>query len=51
MIMSQLTLLQSFVEDLLDLRQLQEGVFQLSHQVFDPNQIIRLVLETFKPQA
>ena len=51
MVMSQLTLLSNFVQDLLDLRQLQSGVFSLKEQVFDPNKIVELVVDIFKPQA
>ena len=36
--MSQLTFLQSFVEDLLDLRQLKDGVFSLTREIFDVNE-------------
>ena len=51
MVMSQLTLLSNFVQDLLDMRQLQSGVFSLTKQVFDPNKIVELVVDVFKPQA
>ena len=47
--MSQLTLLQSFVEDLLDLRQLKDGVFTLTNALFDPNETFQVLIETFLP--
>ena len=50
--MSQLTLLQSFVEDLLDLRQLKDGgVLSLTSEIFDPNEILEEIVDTFIPQA
>ena len=49
LMMSQLTLLQSFVEDLLDLRQLKDGVFTLTNALFDPNETFQVLLETFSP--
>ena len=49
--MNQLNLLQSFVEDLLDLRQLKDGVFALSPEPFDPNEVIKLICQIFDHQA
>ena len=49
--MNQLNLLQSFVEDLLDLRQLKDGVFALSPKPFDPNEVIKLICQIFDHQA
>ena len=49
--MSQLTFLQSFVEDLLDLRQLKYGAFTLTREIFDANETFSMILETFGPQA
>ena len=51
LMMNQLAFLQSFVEDLLDLRQLKDGVFTLKQEVFDANETFDMILETFKPQA
>ena len=47
----QLTFLSSFIEDLLDLRQLKDGVFSLSTEVFDPIETFELMCSTFEPQA
>lgn len=41
--MSQLTLSTTFVEDLLDMKQLQEGVFRLMNAQFNPNEVIELI--------
>ena len=43
--------MQTFVDDLLDLKQIQEGVFSLVSEVFDPNHAIELVCSIFDPQA
>ena len=43
--------LQSFVEDLLDLRQIKDGVFSLSQSEFDPNETFDLICNSFQPQA
>ena len=51
LMMSQLALLQSFVEDLLDLRQLKDGVLSLTAELFDPNEILEEIVDTFIPQA
>ena len=40
-----------FVNDLLDLRQISEGLFEIKPNVFDPNLVLGLVCEMFKPQA
>ena len=47
--MSQLEFMTSFVDDLLDLRQIREGVFSLSNEVFDPMITIKLICDTFGP--
>ena len=49
--LSQLYFLQSFVEDLLDLRQIKDGVFTLNQEPFDPNETFELICSTFEPQA
>ena len=49
--MSQLLLMQTFVDDLLDLRQMKEGVFRLVNSVFDPTDVIEQVCAVFRPQA
>ena len=41
----------SFVDDLLDLRQLHDGVFSLVSQIFDPNETFTDLINIFKPQT
>ena len=48
---SQLTFVQTFVEDLLDLRTMRDGVFTLVQEPFNPFEVIELVFSVFKPQA
>ena len=48
---SQLYFMQSFVDDLLDLKMLREGTFKLNTAAFDPNKVISLVQRIFQPQA
>ena len=43
--------MQSFVDDLLDLRQIKENAFALRMQPFDVNEILELVCNIFNPQA
>ena len=47
MMLSQLTFVQSFVEDLLDMRQLKNGVFELSSERFSPMAVFELLLNIF----
>ena len=47
----QLIFLQSFIEDLLDLGQLKNGVFTLSFEGFDPAETFELICNTFGPQV
>ena len=49
--MSQLRLITSHVEDLLDLRQIKQGVFSLASQVFDPTKTFDMICKIFEPQA
>lgn len=51
LIFSQLMLVQTFVDDLLDLRQLKEGVLVIAYEAFDPNDLLELVFQVFLPQA
>ena len=51
LVISQLTFVQSFVEDLLDLRTMRDGVFSLVQEPFNPSEVIELVFSVFKPQA
>ena len=41
----------SFIEDLIDLKQLREGIFSLEKDPVNVNSIIKAVCDTFKPQA
>ena len=49
LVISQLTFVQSFVEDLLDLRTMRDGVFTLVKEPFNPSEVIELVFSVFKP--
>ena len=44
-------LMQTFVDDLLDLQQIKDGVMKLAVGVFDPNEVLELVCTIFAPQA
>lgn len=46
-VLNQLSFTQSFVEDLLDFRQLKDGVFSLVKEQFDPVAVIQLVISIF----
>ena len=50
-IITQTELLQTFVEDLLDLRQLRDGVFKLVNAPFDVVKVIKDVCNIFSFQA
>ena len=39
------------MDDLLDLKQMQDGFFSLVNEVFDPNEVIELVCSIFEPQT
>jgi signal transduction histidine kinase len=45
--LSQLEFMLSFVEDLLDFRQLKDGIFNLNKAVFDPNELLSTVRSIF----
>ena len=47
LMMSQLMLSTTFVEDLLDMKQLQEGVFRLMTDPFNPSEVIELMEQIF----
>ena len=51
MIENQLTLMQSFVDDLLDLKQLAEGAFSLVERAFNPETVLRSVCAVLEPQS
>ena len=48
LVKTQLLLTQTFVNDLLDLKQIKEGAFSLTSRPFDPNEAIKLVIEMFE---
>ena len=43
--------MQSLVRDLLDVRQLKDGVFSLQKNLFNPNEVFDLVCNIFNPQS
>ena len=43
--------METFVEDLLDLKLMREGIFSLSPVPFNPNETFELVKDIFYPQA
>ena len=47
----QINLTLTFVEDLLDMKQLKEGAFGLSLQPFDPKEVLQLIEAIFQPSA
>ena len=47
LILRQMTLMQTFVDDLLDIRQIKEGAFKLVNEMFDPNETLSLVYDIF----
>ena len=48
--MNQLNFVLSFVEDLLDLKQITKGaLLSLKYEVFDPTEILKLMYEIFMP--
>ena len=51
MMMSQLNFMQTFVDDLLDLRAMRDGIFSLTKEVFDAQKTFELVLDVFGAQA
>ena len=40
-----------FVNDLLDLKQIKNGVFQTRNSLFDPNEVLMLIEDMFSYQA
>lgn len=51
MVMNQSQLMQTFIEDLLDLKLMREGIFSLHLMPFNPNETFELVKNIFDPQA
>ena len=49
--MGQLNFLMSFVDDLIDLRQLSEGQFRLQEAPFNLQNVLELIFDIFTPQA
>ena len=49
LMMSQLVFIQSFVEDLLDLRQMSDGVFSLVAEPFDLIEVLNGICSVFDP--
>ena len=49
--MSQLRFMQTFVEDLLDLKLIRDGILTLDNEVFNPNETLELIKNIFRPQA
>ena len=47
LITRQIRLMQTFVDDLLDFRQIKEGVFKLVYMAFDPNKTLKQVYDMF----
>ena len=43
MMMSQLNFIQTFIEDLLDLKLIREGTFSLIKEIFDVNETLELI--------
>ena len=43
--------MQSFVDDLLDIRQIKDGVFSLEYSTFDLNEVLEEICEIFRPQT
>ena len=46
---SSLTFMQLFVDDLLNLKLMHDGIFTLNESPFDPNEVFDNVCETFLP--
>lgn len=51
LMMSQLHFVQSFVDDLLDMKQMEAGVFTLASHQFDIRQVFQSISSIFDPQA
>ena len=47
LVLQQLGLMESFVEDLLSLQLISEGILTLSNQIFDPTEVFAFILDTF----
>ena len=49
LVQSQVQLMQSYVSDLLDLRQFKDGVFTLASETFNPAEVFTLICNIFNP--
>ena len=49
MVVSTLIFAESFVEDILNMAQIQNGAFRLINHAFNPQEVLDFVLGTFKP--
>ena len=43
--------MQTFVNDMLDLNQMKNGVFKLNNDLFSPIEVLELVCDIFMPQT
>ena len=48
LVVAQIQLIQTFVDDLLDIRQIKDGVFLLESSVFNLNEVLEELSEIFK---
>ena len=51
LVLSQLLLMDCFVEDLLSYNMIQEGAFKLNPKVFDPKDVLKFIQDTFSPKS
>ena len=51
LIQTQLSLMETFVDDLLDLTQMKAGVFNLVPAPFDQEEVFNFILSMFEPRA
>ena len=51
LMMSQLKLMETFIEDLLDLRLMRDGIMTLNSEMFDPKETLDMIQNIFIPQA
>ena len=49
MMLTQCRFMQSFIDDLLDLKEMREGTFSLVKQIFDPKETFEIVMDIFSP--
>ena len=51
LVLSQLELMDCFVEDLLSYNMIQEGAFKLNPKAFDPKDVLQFIKDTFSPKV